>query len=139
MGCRTNCTRGPRRRLIDTGSKYVDLRVTEDGQEALGYLYRRDVYAEPEEAPRPDLVLLDLNLPKVNGTEVLKQIRAASELRSIPVVMLTTSKRDEDVQQSYDIGCNSYMTKSYDPDDLVESMRDLYRYWFERTVLPSVA
>ena len=88
-----------------------DLRIVNDGKEALDYLYRRDTFGLSERAPRPDLILLDLNLPKLNGPEVAKQIRGDPALQDIPIVMLTCSRRQEDILRAYGRGATSFITK----------------------------
>ena len=99
------------RRALEEGKIRNDLRVVEDGEEALAYLYRRGKYKDPATSPRPDLLLLDLNLPRVDGREVLERVRADSKLRRMAVVVLTTSRQEEDILRSYELGCNSFITK----------------------------
>jgi len=110
------------------------LSVVEDGVEALAFLRREGKYAD---ASRPDLILLDLNLPKKDGREVLEEIKNDAELRSIPVVILTTSKAEEDVYRTYDLGVNSYIMKPLSFDELVNIVKTLTKYWFEIVRLPS--
>ena len=112
-----------------------DLRVVEDGQELLDYL-RRDGRFQGEHAPRPGLILLDLNMPRLDGREALQAIKADPSLRSIPIVVLTTSKSEEDVFRSYDLGVNSFITKPVSFQGLVEVVRVLGHYWFEIVELP---
>jgi len=100
-----------------------------DGEAALDYLFRRGHYAVPGTAPAPDVVLLDLRLPKISGLEVLKQIRQSTEHRSLPVVVLTTSNADEDIFQAYDNQVNSYLVKPVDFDKFTSLMKDLGFYW----------
>jgi CheY-like chemotaxis protein len=113
-----------------------DLRSVEDGEELLDYLRRRGRYADPEESPRPGLVLLDLNMPRKDGREALREIKDDPDLRRIPVVVMTTSKAEEDVLRSYDLGANSYITKPVTFERLVELMKVMGRYWFELVELP---
>lgn len=113
-----------------------DLRCVEDGEELLDYLYHRGRYAEPGSAPPPGLILLDLNMPKKDGREALKEIKADPDLRRIPVVVLTTSKAEEDIYRTYDLGANSFITKPVSFDGLVNVMRDIGRYWIEIVELP---
>lgn len=113
-----------------------DLHVVEDGEELLDYLHRRGRHASAAEAPRPGLILLDLNMPRKDGREALQEIKADPELRQIPVVVLTTSKAEEDVFRSYDLGANSFITKPVTFQSLVEVMRTLEKYWFEIVELP---
>jgi CheY-like chemotaxis protein len=113
-----------------------DLRCVEDGEELMDYLHRRGKFAPPNEAPRPGLILLDLNMPRKDGREALKEIKAEPELRSIPVVVLTTSKAEEDIYRTYDLGVNSFITKPVNFESLVAVMKALGKYWFEIVELP---
>lgn len=113
-----------------------ELRFVEDGEELMDYLCQRGKYAEPGAAPRPGLILLDLNMPRKDGREALREIKNDPELRSIPVVILTTSKAHEDILRTYDLGVNSFITKPVTFDGLVDIMRLLGRYWFEIVELP---
>jgi CheY-like chemotaxis protein len=110
-----------------------DLRFVEDGEELMDYLNRRGEYAD---APRPGLILLDLNMPKKDGREALKEIKADPDLRRIPVVVMTTSKAEEDIFRSYDLGASSFITKPVTFDRLVELMKALGQYWVEFVELP---
>ena len=100
-----------------------------DGEAALDYLFRRGGYTDLEKSPRPHVILLDLRLPKVDGQEVLKQVKGCSELRQIPVVILTTSEAEKDVNGAYDNGANSYLAKPVDFDKFTKLMDDLGFYW----------
>jgi len=113
-----------------------DLRCVEDGEELMDYLHRRGKYALPNNAPRPGLILLDLNMPRKDGREALKEIKAEPELRSIPVIVLTTSKAEEDIYRTYDLGVNSFITKPVNFESLVAVMKALGKYWFEIVELP---
>lgn len=108
-----------------------DIRTVEDGEELLEYLRRRGKYAAPDSAPRPGLILLDLNMPRMDGREALRVIKSDPELRRIPVVVLTTSKAEEDIVRSYDLGVNSVIIKPVAFSSLVNIMRVLEMYWFE--------
>ncbi len=113
-----------------------ELTCVEDGEELLDYLHWRGKYRS--EAPsRPGLILLDLNMPKVDGREALREIKADPNLRHIPVVVLTTSKAEEDVLRSYDLGANSFITKPVTFQSMVDLMRVLGRYWLEIVELPT--
>jgi CheY-like chemotaxis protein len=114
-----------------------DLRFVEDGEELLDYLNRRGPYAERARSPRPGLILLDLNMPRKDGREALQEIKGDPRLRAIPVVILTTSKADEDIHRSYELGANSYITKPVTFAGMVELTRTLGRYWFELVELPT--
>jgi CheY-like chemotaxis protein len=113
-----------------------DLRFVEDGEELLDYLYHRGSYAAQGSSPTPGLILLDLNMPRKDGREALREIKADPELRRIPVVVLTTSKAEEDIYRTYDLGANSFITKPVSFEGLVAVMRDIGRYWIEIVELP---
>jgi len=113
-----------------------DLRFVDDGEDLMDYLYHRGKYADMTLSPRPGLILLDLNMPRKDGREALKEIKSDSDLRSIPIVVLTTSKQEEDIIRSYDVGANSYVTKPVTFKGLVEVMKSLGRYWLEIVELP---
>jgi CheY-like chemotaxis protein len=107
-----------------------------DGEELLDYLYRRGNYAEPGESPRPGIILLDLNMPRKDGREALKEIKSDPGLRKIPVIVLTTSKAEEDILRSYDLGVNSFIRKPVQFEAFVEIVKVLGKYWFEIVELP---
>jgi two-component system, response regulator len=113
-----------------------ELRFVNDGEQLLEYLCHRGDYADREAYPRPGLILLDLNMPKKDGREALKEIKEDPELRSIPVVVLTTSKAEEDILRSYDLGVSGYVTKPVTLQELIDVMKGLGRYWFEIVELP---
>lgn len=109
-----------------------EMRFVVDGQDLMDYLRREGRYSDPTiDAPRPGIVLLDLNMPKKDGREALAEIKSDPRLRSIPVVVLTTSKDEEDVFRTYDLGVNSFITKPVTFAGLVEVMKTWQRYWFE--------
>lgn len=112
-----------------------DFRCVEDGQELMDYLTHRGKYAGAN-APRPGLILLDLNMPRKDGRQALAEIKSDPDLRRIPVVILTTSKTEEDVLRTYDLGANSYIAKPVTFDGLVEIVRTLGQYWFTIVELP---
>ncbi|MGB7442019.1 MAG: response regulator [Coleofasciculaceae cyanobacterium] len=116
--------------------KSHDLRFVGDGEELLDYLYHRGKYTQRESAPRPALILLDLNMPKKDGREALKQIKSDPQLRNIPILVLTTSRAEEDIHHSYHLGANSFITKPVTFSSLVELMKTLSKYWFEIVELP---
>ncbi|WP_026736528.1 response regulator [Fischerella sp. PCC 9605] len=113
-----------------------DLHIVRNGEELMDYLYQRGRYADPKSSPRPGLILLDLNMPKKDGREALKEIKNDPELRQIPVVVLTTSKAEEDIYRTYDLGANSFIIKPMTFAALVEVMRTIGKYWFEIVELP---
>jgi CheY-like chemotaxis protein len=108
----------------------------EDGEELMAYLTRAGRWSDPASSPRPGLILLDLNMPRKDGREALREIKADPSLRSIPVVVLTTSSAEADIMASYGIGANSYIVKPVTFEGLVEVTRQLRRYWFEIVELP---
>lgn len=113
------------------------LRFVEDGEQLLDYLYQRGAYAgETGAAPRPGLILLDLNMPKLGGREVLAIIKGDKTLHDIPIVVLSTSQLDEDISRSYQLGVNSFISKPVTFSGLVDAMHVLGRYWLEIVELP---
>jgi CheY-like chemotaxis protein len=112
------------------------LRFVEDGQELTDYLNHTGDYSDAASSPRPAVILLDLNMPKKDGREALKEIKADPELRQIPIVILTTSEADEDICRSYDLGANSYITKPVTFGALVDVLQVLGKYWIEIVDLP---
>lgn len=113
------------------------MRFAVDGQDLMDYLRHRGKYAaDPSSAPRPGIILLDLNMPKKDGREALAELKADASLRSIPVVVLTTSKDEEDIFRTYDLGVSSFITKPVTFGGLVEVMKTWQRYWFEIVELP---
>jgi CheY-like chemotaxis protein len=116
-----------------------EMRFVVDGQDLLDYLRREGRWSGPEvDAPRPGIILLDLNMPKKDGREALAEIKADHGLRSIPVVVLTTSKSEEDIFRTYDLGVSSFITKPVTFAGLVEAMKTFQRYWFELVELMEV-
>lgn len=113
-----------------------DVHFAKDGVELMEYLRRTGPYGDREKSPRPGLILLDLNMPKMDGREALKEIKSDPKLRDIPVVVLTTSKAEEDIYRTYNLGVNSFITKPVTFASLVTIMRELGRYWFEIVELP---
>lgn len=113
------------------------IRFVEDGEELMDYLQHRGKYADPASSPRPGLILLDLNMPKKDGREALAEIKKDPDLHKIPVVVLTTSKAEEDILRAYDLGVNSYITKPVTFQGLADVMKALSIYWFEIVKLPN--
>jgi len=113
-----------------------DFHTVEDGEELMDYLLRRKQYADPAMSPRPGIILLDLNMPKKDGRTALAEIKADPSLRQIPIVVLTTSKAEEDILRSYDLGVNSFIVKPVTFDQFIEIMKTITKYWFEVVELP---
>lgn len=122
------------RAFRDAHGEQVELHTVADGEQALDYLHRRGTYAH---APRPNLIVLDLKMPKVDGLEVLEQIKADPSLRAIPTVVLTSSDRPEDVKDSYCGGANSYVTKPASLTGLRDGVHQMARYWIDVATLPN--
>ena len=112
-----------------------DLHYVKDGVEAMDFLYRRREYAD---VPVPDLILLDLNLPRKDGREVLAEIKEDAELRLIPVVVLTTSATERDLVKTYDLHANAYVIKPIDLDQFIEVVRSIESFWFTIVKLPQL-
>lgn len=112
------------------------IRFVEDGEELMDYLRHKGKYASAAEYPRPGLILLDLNMPRYDGRAALKEIKNDPDLRQIPIVILTTSKADEDVYRSYDLGVNSYIVKPVTFEALVDILQTIEKYWIEIVELP---
>lgn len=110
--------------------------VTKDGQEALDFIYHRGSYVDERRFPRPGLILLDIRIPKINGLEVLKKLKANPQFMTIPIIMLTTSDRDEEIAESYAGGANSYVIKPVDFHEFVEKVKNINLYWTIVTTLP---
>lgn len=115
------------------GRMLIHLSVAGDGVEALDFLYRQGKFAD---APRPDLILLDLNLPRKNGREVLMAIKADPELRRIPVIVMTTSKADQDIHRAYNLNANCYITKPVELDEFLKVVRSIEDFWLTIVTLP---
>ncbi|BBC22327.1 response regulator [Pseudanabaena sp. ABRG5-3] len=113
-----------------------DLHFVCDGEELMDYLLHRGQYSDPKAAPRPSLILLDLNMPRKDGREALKEIKSDPALRQIPVVVLTTSKAEEDILRTYDLGVSSFIAKPVIFESMVQIIKALGKYWFEIVELP---
>jgi CheY-like chemotaxis protein len=107
-----------------------------DGDQALDYLHRRGEFSDPAKAPRPGVVLLDLNLPGTDGREVLAEAKSDPALKRIPIIVLTTSSDERDISRCYEAGANSYIKKPVDIDGFLDAIRRLTDYWFEVVILP---
>ncbi|MCC9135125.1 response regulator [Pontibacter silvestris] len=112
------------------------IQFVENGEELMDYLHNRNKFSDKEKYPTPGLILLDLNMPKKDGREALKEIKEDEHLRVIPVVVLTTSKAEEDILRTYDLGVSSFITKPVTFASLVDVMKTLSKYWFEIVELP---
>ena len=121
------------REALKEGRVLVNLTVARDGAEALDILNRRGQFAS---TPRPDLILLDLNLPKKNGREVLFEIKADDQLKRIPVIVMTTSKAEQDVMRAYNLNANCYVTKPVDLDEFLRVVRSIEDFWLTIVTLP---
>jgi CheY-like chemotaxis protein len=113
------------------------VRFVADGEELVDYLFRRGAYELASESPRPDLILLDLNMPRKDGREALKEIRAHAGLRRVPVVVFTTSRADTDIEKVYELGANSFVTKPAAFAELVTTIAKITGYWFGVVELPA--
>jgi CheY-like chemotaxis protein len=113
------------------------IKFLSDGEELMDYLLRRGPYGSADSAPRPCFILLDLNMPRMDGRKALELVKADPDLKKIPVVILTTSQAEEDIVRSYNLGANSFVTKPVTFDALVTTMESLKNYWLEIVELPS--
>jgi CheY-like chemotaxis protein len=113
-----------------------DLRVVRDGDEALAYLHREDAYKDPHTSPRPDVILLDLNLPRMSGHELLRCLKQDQRFRQIPIIVLTTSGRPDDVRLAYEAGANAYLLKPVEFARFTEVICHLGKFWLELVELP---
>jgi len=121
------------REALETSKLYNSLHVVGDGEEAMAFLQNQGEYAD---APHPDLILLDLNLPKKDGREVLAEIKADDDLRRVPVVVLTTSSDEQDILKSYNLHANCYITKPIDLEQFIRVVQSIQDFWFSIVVLP---
>jgi two-component system response regulator len=118
---------------IEKSKLLVNLHVVNDGEAAMEYLHKEAAYAD---APRPDLIILDLNLPKLDGREVLREIKQDANLKAIPVVILTLSAAEKDLIKAYDLGANTYITKPIGFDQFVKVVHSIEDFWFTIAKLP---
>ena len=123
---------------LDEGRLKNDFHFVENGEELVDYLHNRGKFSDKDKYPTPGLILLDLNMPKKDGREALKEIKNDPHLRLIPVVVLTTSKAEEDILRTYDMGVSSFITKPVTFTALVDVMKTLSKYWFEIVELPKI-
>jgi CheY-like chemotaxis protein len=122
---------------FDENFKEKEIRFVNDGVDLLDYLRRRNKYSDPASSPRPSIILLDLNMPKMDGREALREIKSDPKLRTIPVVILTTSRAEQDVLKTYDMGVNCFITKPVSFTAFVEVTRTIGHYWFDIVKLPN--
>jgi two-component system response regulator len=125
-------------RALKESGLAVELIVVRDGQEAVDYLLRQGAHQGTSHWRVPDLILLDVNLPRMTGREVLERLRGTPSLRTVPVVVLTTSRCEEDVQQMYAAGANTYIEKPQDFQRFIQILQTIHRYWLDVAVLPPI-
>lgn len=124
---------------LDESKLKNPLHFVEDGEQLMDYLHRRGAFASLGSSPPPALILLDLNMPKKDGREALQEIKAHPTLRQIPIVVMTTSKAEEDIVSTYDLGANSFISKPVTFEGLLHVVKTIGEYWFELVVLPPEA
>jgi two-component system response regulator len=124
------------RGLTRAGVLNMDIRRCEDGQEALDYLFRRGVYRDKELSPRPGFILLDLNLPGKDGRAVAREVKSDPSLSKIPLIILTTSDDERDIEECYALGANSYVRKPVKLESFFDALERIKDYWFEVVILP---
>jgi len=125
-------------RMVQRSSLTHPIHRCSDGEETLDFLYHRGEYIDSQQAPRPSIILLDLNLPGLDGRDVLTQIKQDSHLKIIPVVVFTTSSNPKDVEACYQHGANGYIIKPIDVNKLMRNIQVLIEYWFESSILPNM-
>lgn len=124
------------RRALKKSRLANTIEAVEDGEELMDYLYRRGAYSDRDDTKRPGLILLDLNMPRMDGREALQRIKSDDDLRRIPVVVLTTSRAEQDIIESYDLGVNAYVTKPVTFEELVDAIQTIGEFWLEIVRLP---
>jgi CheY-like chemotaxis protein len=123
-------------RALKNNNIINEIHVVKNGQEALDFVYHQGEYEDTEKYPRPGLILLDIHLPKVNGLEVLEALKKDHDVKSIPIIILTTSSRDEEIAKSYAGGANSYVTKPVDFGEFMKKIKEMKLYWTIVNSLP---
>jgi len=126
------------RRAFREAQVECDLRIVSDGEEALQYLHRQGRYADPGLSPMPSILLLDLNMPRLDGRQVLQRLKQDPELQALPVIVLTTSGAEQDVARSYELGCNSFIQKPFELQEFMEVLASLRNYWLHLVTLPPI-
>ncbi len=126
------------KRVLKHVKVQTELHIVEDGVELMNYLKRKDKYSDPKSSQRPDLILLDINMPRMDGKKALRNIKGDSSLKAIPVVMLTTSNQERDILESYDLGVNSYITKPSDNNEFIKVIKSIENFWLVISELPSI-
>ncbi len=121
------------KRALQKGKVKNRLYIVHDGEEALHFLKRTGPY---EDAPKPALILLDLKMPKVNGFEVLEEVKQDKDLKSIPIIMLTTSAREIDIEKAYQLGCNNYIIKPVSFENFIQTVTKMKEYWLNISRIP---
>ncbi len=124
------------RDALAEGGIVADLRFVCDGEQLLDYIHHRGVHSDPRLSPRPGIILMDLNMPRVDGREALQVIRSDPALRRLPIVVFTTSSAQADIEQVYDLGANSYVVKPASYAGMVRVLDEVRRYWSETVELP---
>ena len=114
----------------------IELRFVNDGEELLNYLYHRDEFSDAKEYPSPSILLLDLNMPKKNGYAALAEIRNDPQLSQLPIIVLTTSRNEDDIDRSYTLGANAFISKNTNYNDFKSVMETVYKYWFKAATVP---
>ncbi len=127
------------KRAIQKADRDIEFRVVRDGEELVKYLKHEGEYSDPESAPRPSLILLDLNMPKLNGIEALKIIRSDPDLKGIPTLVFSTSSSPIDVAECYRHGANSFITKPQGFEEMVDAVKEVDEFWFKVARTPQVA
>ncbi len=124
-------------RTIGKGNIRCILKTVTDGEQLLKYLQRQPPYEDEQIYPWPDLLLLDINMPRISGKDALQQLRLLPAAQSLPVVMLTTSNREKDVFECYELGANAFITKPIEPQDFIDAFMQMESFWFELVTLPT--
>ena len=114
-----------------------DLRIVADGESAMDYLRHHGVYVSLDDSPKPDIIVLDLNMPKMDGRQVIQEMKSNPELANIPIIVFTTSSYKKDISESYKLGCNSFITKPANAHEFMNVIKEICSYWFNLVTLPN--